>query len=113
MIRSTLVTVALAVSLAGCGGTETDKPTDPRKADDAAELACQDFITGRRTAVTAAHRVEVARKTNRWAQTSKTNRIADTGRMLGNTAAAGGAAWTQASDAFAQACLDSGGIKGG
>lgn len=105
--------VAVALTLTGCGGAQkTDKPADPTRADDAASLACEDFIKGHpQTTVTPADRAALARKTNRWAQTSRTNGIAAGGRMLANAAGGNDAAWRLASDAFSRACLDSGAIK--
>lgn len=116
MIRTILATVivAVAVALTGCGGgAQADKPTDPTKADDAASLACEDFLTGVRAAVTPADRAALARKTNKWAQTSRTNGIAGGGRMLANAAAGNDDGWRLASDTFSRACLDTGAVKGG
>ncbi|MGX4695451.1 hypothetical protein [Streptomyces sp. JNUCC 63] len=84
------------------------KHTDPTKLDDAGKLACDDFAHGYKAADTRQKRLDLAHKVNKWAPSSKTNRIADTGKVLSNGANGSDGSWQIAADTFATACLDAG-----
>lgn len=114
------VTAAALLALTACTPTDSSsdtaaKPkktaaekTDPNKLDDAAQLACDDFAHDYKTATTRDERLDLAHKVNKWARSSKTDRIADTGRILANGATGSDGSWTIAADTFAQACFDAG-----
>lgn len=122
MNRTTATAIAAVALLALTACTPTDsssdteaKPkktaaekTDPNKLDDAAQLACDDFAHGYETATTRDDRLDLAHKVNKWARSSKTDRIADTGRVLANGATGSSGSWKIAADTFAQACFDAG-----
>ncbi|WP_282686316.1 MULTISPECIES: hypothetical protein [unclassified Streptomyces] len=101
-----LITASL-LALTACG-SEPDGPADPKKLDDAASLACDDFATGIKAALTTTARVDLANKVNKWAQDSNTNGIATGGKLLANSAEADPGTWQTSSDLFAQSCLDAG-----
>lgn len=109
-IRRTIAAVALAtLALTACSSSSSDdKPQDPKKLDDAASFACDDFAHGYNAATTRDARLDLAHKVNKWAPTSKTNGIAANGKILANGAAGSAGAWKLAADTFAQACLDAG-----
>ncbi|MFF9282545.1 hypothetical protein [Streptomyces griseosporeus] len=70
--------------------SSSDKPADPTKLDAAASLACDDFAHDYKAADTRQERLDLAHEVNKWAPDSKTNGIADGGKVL---AAAGGRPW--------------------
>ncbi|MFJ5638663.1 hypothetical protein [Streptomyces sp. NPDC093223] len=118
-IRYAIVAVAItAAALTACTTNDqsetnskpkaTEKKTDPSKLDDAGKLACDDFAHGYQSAATQSDRVDLAHKVNKWAPSSHTDRIADTGHVLANGATGSSGAWKLAADTFAQACLDAG-----
>lgn len=88
--------------------TASSKTASPSNLDDAGKLACDDFAHGYKAADTKTERLDLAHKVNKWAPSSKTDRIADTGHVLANGAAGSDSAWQLAADTFAQACLDAG-----
>ncbi|MET9583645.1 hypothetical protein ABZY10_11095 [Streptomyces sp. NPDC006539] len=98
----------LLATLTACGSSGDDKPTDPKKLDDAASLACDDFASGYKGALTSTARVDLANKVNKWAQDSGTNGIADNGKALARGSEGSATAWKLGADAFAQSCLDAG-----
>ncbi|MFF5891192.1 hypothetical protein ACFY72_20775 [Streptomyces globisporus] len=102
-----LITAGLLLTLTGCS-SEPDGPADPKKLDDAASLACDDFATGFKAALTTTARIDLANKVNKWAQDSATNGIATGGKLLANSAEADPGTWQTSSDLFAQSCLDAG-----
>lgn len=108
LMRWGLVAGALVFALAGCGGGAEAEPADPSKLDEAGRFACEDFAKDYRSAVTRQARVDLAGKVAEWGTRSRTNRIADMSRALGNAADGSEGAWKLAADAFAQACLDAG-----
>ncbi|MFD7204370.1 hypothetical protein [Streptomyces sp. NPDC059893] len=97
-----------ALALTACSGTADNKPTDPKKLDDAASLACDDFAHGYKAAQTQSARIDLANKVNKWAQQSITNNIADNATALARGSEASAGAWKIGADAFAQSCLDAG-----
>ncbi|MDX3019874.1 hypothetical protein [Streptomyces acidiscabies] len=109
-----LAAVALAaLALTACSSssdTTGDKPkaVDTTKLDDAGKLACGDFAKDYKAAVTKQARLDLANKVNKWAPTSKTDRIADSSKVLANGANGTDGSWKLAADTFAQACLDAG-----
>jgi len=106
-ITTTLATAALLLAtLTACGSS--DKPADPKKLDDAASLACDDFASGYKAAQTSSARVDLANKVNKWAQDSGTNGIADNATALARGSEGSATAWKLGADAFAQTCLDAG-----
>ncbi|MFM9602694.1 hypothetical protein [Streptomyces turgidiscabies] len=108
-IRATVVLVALTCALTACSGSSTsDEPADPKKLDDAANLACDDFATDYKGAQTQSARVDLANKVNKWAQQSVTNGIAANATVLARGSEASAGAWQIGADAFAQSCLDAG-----
>ncbi|UDM00068.1 hypothetical protein [Streptomyces longhuiensis] len=100
--------VAATLALTACSGAADDKPADPKKLDDAASLACDDFARGYKAAQTQSARVDLANKVNKWAQQSITNNIADNATALARGSEASPSAWKLGADAFAQSCLDAG-----
>jgi hypothetical protein len=109
-ITHTLAALTLtALALTACGSSNTsDKSADPKKLDDAASLACDDFATGYKAAQTSSARIDLANKVNKWAQQSATNGIADNATALARRSEASASAWQIGADAFAQSCLDAG-----
>ncbi|MCD7440249.1 hypothetical protein K4B79_18720 [Streptomyces lincolnensis] len=108
-IRTTIATVAaLVCALTACSSSDSSKPADPTKLDDAASLACDDFADGYKAAQTQQARVDLADKVNKWAQSSATNGIADNAKALARGSEASAGAWQIGADAFAQSCLDAG-----
>ncbi|MFI0268578.1 hypothetical protein [Streptomyces luteogriseus] len=109
-LRHIAATAAItALALTACSSNDSsDKPADPKKLDSAASLACDDFAQGYKAADTQQERLDLAHKVNKWAPTSKTSRIADSGKILANGAAGSDGSWKLAADTFAQACLDAG-----
>lgn len=109
-IRATIAVAFAALALAACSSSsgDSDKPADPKKLDQAAGFACDDFAKDYKAADTKQARLDLAHKVNKWAPTSKTNRIASSGKVLANGAAGSANAWQIAADTFAQACLDAG-----
>jgi hypothetical protein len=105
-IRTATVLVALACALTAC--SSDDKPADPKKLDDAASLACDDFATDYKGAQTQSARIDLANKVNKWAQQSVTNGIAANATVLARGSEASASAWQIGADAFAQSCLDAG-----
>ncbi|MEE1814224.1 hypothetical protein PUR59_04210 [Streptomyces sp. SP18ES09] len=103
-----LATAALALALTACGSSDSDTPADPKKLDDSARLACDDFATDYKAAQTQQARIDLANKVNKWAASSVTNGIADNAKALARGADASAGAWQIGADAFAQACLDAG-----
>lgn len=116
-----------AAALTACGGSSEptdDKPTpnhsdssapaskapknDP-SLDAAGGFACTDFARyinqgqpGGKARLDAVHKV------NKWAQKSKSGRIADAGQVIANAATGSEGSWKIAADTFAQACFDAG-----
>ena len=108
-IRHTIAATAIAaLGLTACSSSDSDKPADPKKLDDAASLACEDFASGYKAAQTSSARVDLANKVNKWAQSSKTNGIADNATVLARGSEGSASAWQIAADTFAQSCLDAG-----
>jgi hypothetical protein len=108
-IRHTIAAAALAaLALTACSSSDDDKPADPKKLDDAASLACDDFANGYKAAQTQDARIDLADKVNKWAQSSVTNGIADNAKALARGSEASASAWQIGADSFAQACLDAG-----
>ncbi|MEU9142098.1 hypothetical protein AB0D33_40225 [Streptomyces sp. NPDC048404] len=106
--RLTATTFAVtALALTACSGT-SDKPADPKKLDNAATLACDDFAHGYKAAQTTSARIDLANKVNKWSQSSVTNGIADNATALARGSEASAGAWQIGADAFAQSCLDAG-----
>ncbi|MFD6587277.1 hypothetical protein ACFWED_10390 [Streptomyces anulatus] len=103
----TLASAALLLTLTGCNSSDPG-PADPKKLDDAASLACEDFARGFKSALTTSARVDLVNKVNKWAQDSITAGIATGGKLLANSAEADAATWQTSSDLFAQSCLDAG-----
>ncbi|MFE5591458.1 hypothetical protein [Streptomyces sp. NPDC056549] len=103
-----IATATLAIALTACGGSDSDTPADPKKLDDAASLACDDFAADYKAAQTKQARLDLADKVNKWAASSTTNGIADNAKALANGAEASAGAWQIGADAFAKACLDAG-----
>jgi len=102
-----LTAIALAaLALTAC--SSSGEPVDPSKLDDAASLACDDFAKGYKAAQTSSARVSLANKVNKWAQSSKTNGIADNAVVLARGSEGSASAWQLGADAFAQSCLDAG-----
>ncbi|OPG11031.1 hypothetical protein B1R27_00610 [Streptomyces sp. GKU 895] len=97
-----------ALALTACGSRSDDERADPTKLDDAASLACDDFATGYQAARTTDARVDLANKVNKWAQSSKTNGIAEGATILARGSDGGASAWQLAAHTFAQSCLDAG-----
>lgn len=112
-----------ALGLTACAGagtsTETstsdkpaakpsDKPANPKKLDDAASFACDDFAHGYKGAQTQQARIDLADKVNKWAQQSGTNGIADNATVLARGSEGSAGAWQIGADTFAQTCLDAG-----
>ncbi|MFE4691737.1 hypothetical protein ACFRH6_16960 [Streptomyces sp. NPDC056749] len=102
-----LIAAGLLATLTACSSGDTG-PADPAKLDDAASLACEDFATGYKGALTTTARVDLANKVNKWAQSSATNGIATNGQLLAKGSELGADAWQVGADAFAQSCLDAG-----
>lgn len=119
-IRHTIAIAAVALALTACTPTEdtgssstepkasATKSVDPSKLDDAGQEACDDFARDYPDADTRDERLDLAHAVNTSAKSSKTNRIADTGKILSNGAAGSDGSWQLAADTFAQACLDAG-----
>lgn len=111
-IRHTIAAAAIAaLALTACSSSGSDakpKATDTTKLDDAGQLACDDFAKDYKAATTKTARLDLANKVNKWAPTSKTDRIAASGKVLANGANGSASAWQIAADTFAQACLDAG-----
>ena len=106
--RHVLVAAVAAAALAGCsGGASADQPA-PGELDDAAIYACTDFAKGYKAAVTRSARLDLSNKVNKWARTSRTDRIADMGQVLGRGANGSDEAWQLGADAFAKTCTDAG-----
>ena len=76
--------------------------------DEAGVFACTDFAKGYKAAQTKDARVELANKVNKWAASSKTDRIAELGAALGRAADSTPEEWTLAADTFAARCMDAG-----
>lgn len=98
---------AALLALTACS-SESDEPADPKKLDNSASLACDDFATGYKAAQTRDARVDLANKVNKWAQSSVTNGIADNATVLARASEGSSSAWQIGADSFAQACLDAG-----
>lgn len=109
-ISRTLAVLSLtALALTACGSSNTgSEPADPKKLDDAASLACDDFATGYKAAQTSSARIDLANKVNKWAQQSATNGIAANATALARGSEASASAWQLGADAFARSCLDAG-----
>jgi hypothetical protein len=110
-MRRTAAAILLATlaALTACSsGSSDDEPADPKKLDNAASLACDDFAHGYKAAQTSSARVDLANKVNKWAQSSATNGIADNATALARGSEASASAWQIGADAFALACLDAG-----
>jgi hypothetical protein len=112
-MRTRITTVAitaglLLATLTACGSSGGDKPVDPKKLDDAATFACDDFAHGYEAALTSTARIDLANKVNKWAQDSGTNGIADNGKALARGSEGSATAWKMGADAFANACLEAG-----
>jgi len=108
-----LAAVALAaLALTACSSSsdteDKSKPVDTTKLDDAGKLACDDFAKDYKAATTPQARLDLAHKVNKWAPSSKTERIASSGKVLANGANGSDNAWQIAADTFAQTCLDAG-----
>ncbi|MGW0869933.1 hypothetical protein ACWD3Z_05505 [Streptomyces sp. NPDC002740] len=84
------------------------KPANPKKLDDAASLACDDFARGYKAAQTRQARIDLANKVNKWAQESDTDGIAVNAIVLARGSEGSAGAWQIGADAFAQTCLDAG-----
>ncbi|WP_329343798.1 hypothetical protein OG866_44340 [Streptomyces sp. NBC_00663] len=97
-----------ALALTACGSRSHAERADPTKLDDAASLACDDFANGYKAAQTTDARVDLANKVNEWAQSSKTNGIAEGATILARGSDGGETAWQLAADTFAQSCLYAG-----
>jgi hypothetical protein len=106
-LTAAAIAAAALLALTSCSSTD-DKPADPKKLDDAASLACDDFAQGYKGALTSTARVNLANKVNKWAQDSSTNGIADNGKALARGSEGSATAWKMGADAFAQSCLDAG-----
>ncbi|MFC9606080.1 hypothetical protein ACFTTN_21775 [Streptomyces niveus] len=109
--RHAAAITALLLTLTGCfsGGDEHGPtPADPTKLDDAAQLACDDFMKRFDSAETEQTRTDLADKVNKWAQDSGTDRIAKKAAAFARSSEAGPDAWKMGGDAFAQACTDAG-----
>lgn len=101
--------VIAALGLTACSGSgSSDKPADPKKLDDAASLACDDFARGYKGAQTQQARVDLADTVNKWAQESGTTGIADNATVLARGSEGSAGSWQIGADAFAQTCLDAG-----
>lgn len=87
---------------------KTAKKTPPDKLDEPGQFACDDFAKDYKAATSQTARLDLAHKVNKWAPSSKTDRIADMGHVLANGAAGSDSSWQIAADSFAQACLDAG-----
>ncbi|MEU0332216.1 hypothetical protein [Streptomyces sp. NPDC006193] len=108
-IRTTTAVAALACVLTACSSSDSSaKPADPRKLDDAASIACNDFARGYKAAQTQHARIALADKVNRWAQQSHTDGIAANATALARGSEASAGSWQIGADAFAQSCLDAG-----
>lgn len=108
-IRATAVLIALTCALTACSSnSSSDKPADPKKLDDAASLACDDFATDYKGAQTQNARIDLANKVNKWAQQSVTKGIAANATVLARGSEASAGAWQIGADAFAQSCLNAG-----
>ncbi|MGQ4358552.1 hypothetical protein [Streptomyces sp. SAS_272] len=97
-----------ALALTACSSSDSNKPADPKKLDTEAGFACDDFAHGYKAAQTTQARIDLANKVNKWAQSSKTNGIADNATVLARGSEASASAWQIGADAFAQSCLDAG-----
>lgn len=104
-LTAAAITAAALLALTSCS---SDEPADPKKLDNAATLACDDFASGYKGALTSTARVDLANKVNKWAQDSATNGIADNGKALARGSEGSATAWKMGADAFAQSCLDAG-----
>ncbi|MFD4000858.1 hypothetical protein [Streptomyces rubiginosohelvolus] len=102
-----LLAATLLLALTACSSSDPG-PADPKKLDDAASLACDDFANGFKSALTTSARVDLANKVNKWAQDSITNGIATGGKLLATGSESGPDAWQTSADLFAQSCLDAG-----
>ncbi|MEY2244690.1 hypothetical protein AB8A21_17555 [Streptomyces sp. BF23-18] len=102
------VTALTLTACSGTGASTSDKPTDTKKLDQAGRFACDDFAHEFQFADSKSERLDLAHKINKWAPSSKTDRIAYSGGLLANGAAGSDGAWQMAADAFAQSCLDAG-----
>ncbi|MEV8395933.1 MULTISPECIES: hypothetical protein [unclassified Streptomyces] len=105
--RTAVATALLLLALAACGSSDPE-PADPKKLDTEAGFACTDLAEGFKAAQTTEARVDLANKVNKWAQESKTDRIADMGTALARGSEGSAEAWQMGADGFAQACLDAG-----
>lgn len=99
---------AKASSSPAAAAKPTDKPANPKKLDDAASLACEDFARGYKAAQTQQARIDLADKVNKWAQKSSTDGIADNAIVLARGSEGSAGAWQIGADTFAQTCLDAG-----
>jgi hypothetical protein len=105
---ATALLLAALATLTACTSSGSDKPADPKRLDNAASLACDDFAHGYKGAQTTSARIDLANKVNKWAQSSATNGIADNATALARGSEASAGAWQIGADAFAQSCLDAG-----
>lgn len=116
-----------AATLTACGSSPQpadDKPTpnhsdshapaskapknDP-SLDAAGGFACTDFARYINDGQPDGQaRLDAVHKVNKWAQKSKSGRIADAGDTIANAANGSEGSWKIAADTFAQACFDAG-----
>ncbi|MFD7224819.1 hypothetical protein ACFV9P_28025 [Streptomyces sp. NPDC059892] len=106
-ITTALAATLLLATLTACGSSEPET-TGPKKLDAEAGFACDDFAADYKAAQTTTARVDLANKVNKWAQESKTERIAEMGAALARGSEGSADAWQMSADGFAQACLDAG-----
>ncbi|MFI9830918.1 hypothetical protein ACIHIX_24915 [Streptomyces sp. NPDC051913] len=97
-----------ALALTACGSRSDGVRANSNKLDDAALRACDVFANSYKAAQTTDARVDLADKVNEWAQSSKTNGIAEGATILARGSDGGENAWELAAYTFSQSCLDVG-----
>lgn len=87
----------------------SDEPKNDPSLDAAGGFACTDFARYIKAGQPGGQaRLDAVHKVNKWAQKSKSGRIADAGQVIARAANSSDGSWKIAADTFAQACFDAG-----